>query len=499
MSKTDLTALSTTATQLVPFAAPAVHTSAVGPLTWGQLCIWDVLRRLPAGDDSLNMAEWRPVVVPLSVSQVAGLLGQLLERHEALRSHYFPDADGEPAQRVLPEGKLDALLVECGPGNPAEWAEDIGRRMRRGAFDEASELPLRVAILTRAGAPVAVVLVISHMAVDRWSMSLLAEELADCLTSGSADTLPPRARQPLERAAFEGSASGIRRERSTLDYWARSLRRTPRALLAATSTPDEAQRDWAAIESPAMARAVRALAARAATTTGMVLIGAVTLLLALRAGTTAGSMRLIVSTRSDPRDRGFVGPINQNALLRLDLEKESFDEWLRRSSAATLLAYRRCEADPRKVEALAAEVAREAGFQADGYCFLNDVRTNESQRPNALEPAGAGSHDDPSGPTRLVRLDLPGRQVGAKFFLYLERLDETCLLKLCKDPEFLGESTALDFLADLERLLIRAAVTPSPRIEELASWLLEPGTATAKGRRGLAGDVPGSDVAHTRE
>ncbi|TXR94717.1 hypothetical protein EAO73_34895 [Streptomyces sp. col6] len=445
------------------FSAPPARE---GSLTWGQWAIWGVFRQLPEGDDSLNQAGWCPVGAGLTVTDVADALRRTVEHHEALRS-VFPRFADAPVQEVRAEGRLPLDLVECGSEPVDACAERASGRLRSGAFDNERDLPVRAAVLIRDGAPAALAVAASHMAVDGWSFHLVLEELRQALSlaPGTASAPGPAARQPVERALFEASDEGVRRERATLRHWERTLRAAPAVMQAGTATPDEAPRDWAVLQSPALARAAHELAARTGIGTGTVVLALVALVLAARTGEDAALLRLIVATRSDAPDRGFVGAQNQNGLLRVGPAEEFAEAFVRRCAGATLAAYRRCEGDPRKVEQLAVDVARERGFPYGGFCFFNDVRFRGADRIGAPDTGADRAQSGVEwtaelGRTTLETVDRPGRQAGAKFFLFLGELGDTCRLTLAVDPGFRELGSAEGFLAALETVAVRAAREP---------------------------------------
>ncbi|MFD7985710.1 condensation domain-containing protein [Kitasatospora indigofera] len=468
---------------LVRFRADCPPTT---PLAWGQLAFWDVLRWLPEGDDSPNLYRWLTVPAGTRPEQVPAALRVLVERHQALRSHYF-EQDGTPVQHVLGEGELRVAVHEAtGPDLAAE-AQGLGERLRRGATDHAHDLPLRAAVLNRDGAPAAVVLTISHLAVDAWSFRIVLRDLATLLAAGTpADhVLPPRARQPAERARYERSEAGLRREAATLAHWERRLRVVPPAMLEKSPRSLTTGRDWASVDSPAMALALRAIAARTGVTPGTSLVALLGLLLAVRTGEPEAALRLIVATRFAPEDRDYVGAFNQNALLHLRVADEPLEQYLRGAVTTVLAAHRRCEADPRRVEQLVADIAAERGFTPDSYCFFNDVSFHGDRPPRtAARPDGpAGAEPGPAAVlaalplTRLEQLPRQDPQKGAKLFLSLHRLDETCLITLSLDPAFLGRHRATDLLGDLERLVVLAATDPDRRTGAVRRSLAGPGTA----------------------
>ncbi|MER5644445.1 condensation domain-containing protein [Streptosporangium sp. NPDC002524] len=429
-----------------------------GSLTWGQTAIWEVLRWLPPGDASLNLLAVCEVEPGRDVGDVLAAVRALVERHDALHT-LFPMDDqdgGRPVQVVLRSGELEVAVHETGTRNPGTVAAYAGARLRDLPFDIGGELPLRVAVVTTGGVPVRVVLVVSHMAVDGWSLKIVRDDLRTLLSVPAA--LGPVAEQPLGRLAYERSERARLRERRAFGYWAEAVRELPRVWLEDLRQGGEARQDWSEIRSRALSRAVRELAARASVTPGMVLQATVALLLGLYKGEEDVALRLIVSTRFKPETRRFVGAFNQNALLRLRLRHESFSGFLSHAGRAALAAYSTCEYDPVRLEELVARVTGERGIGTDGYCFYNDIRFDAPAPPagHRLSPA---EYDALMGETELVEPPHDTDQKGATFFLYVHELSERAVLTLCADRRFLAPRGPADFLSDLEWLAVEALRT----------------------------------------
>jgi Condensation domain len=437
--------------------------------------------RAPPGDDSLNQIGWIPIPPGTEPGAVVAALRIILERHDSLRSVYF-ETGGEPGQRVLAAGRLPLRVSEAVDPDMEAATEAAGLRLKQGAFDIAHDLPLRAELLTRGGEPWALVLVVSHMSADGWSISLVKRELTTLLEEGPAEgVLPPRGRQPVDRAAFEHTEQGAARERLTLQQWTGTLEQASATMLEKPAGPAASVGDWGRIDSPAAASAAAALAAAAGVNPGSVVLAALALLLGFRVAEPRATLRVIVTPRFTAADRFYVGAFNQNALFHVEIdEDEPAVGFLRRAGAGAFGAYRRCEADPRKVEQLVADVAERRGFTPDGYCFFNDVRFAFADRsaPDADQPPAdpaeiAASLDR----TVLEQLHKDERQKGAKLFLYLQELGPSCRITACLDPAFLGPYRITALLGDLERLLVRAASAPHEPVGALRPAWTHDGSA----------------------
>ncbi|WP_344618850.1 condensation domain-containing protein [Dactylosporangium salmoneum] len=441
--------------------------AAEGPLIWAQLAIWNVLRWLPVEDTTLNLLVRVPVPDGRGLADVADGLRRLVERHDSLHTVYA-DTPAGPVQRVLAEGVL-ALQVheldDLGDVGLEEAAAGIGEALRSPRFDIGADLPLRAAVLLCAGRPLLVLLAASHMAVDGWSFNIVRADLAGLLADPAGVAEPGQ--QPLERGEYERSAVGRRREAKALAFWQRHLESLPDRMIERPRDDGTPRLDWGLIQSPAMALAVHALAARHGVPSATVLLGGVTLQLAAYLGEEEAALRMIVSTRFRPASRGVVAAFNQNALFRLDCAPgrhgaETVGQLLRRSADAAFAAYAHCEYDPFALDAMFAALAARRGVRPNGYCFFNDTRFGLLDADPPAPPPGdddlAARVADLLPATKLRSPVIDRLPMHANFFMFLMDLGETAELMLSVDRGFFGRRGPLGFLADLERLIVRAAV-----------------------------------------
>jgi hypothetical protein len=451
--------------QVIPFSTGQ---AAEGPLIWAQVAIWDVFRWLPPDDSTLNLIERCPVPPGHDLAGVRDTLRRLVERHDSLHTVYVQTPDG-PRQRVVPEGEIPLWVYDLDDLRDVgleEAAADLGEALRRPWFDIGADLPLRAAVLLRTGEPLLVLLAASHMAVDGSSLGIVRADLANLLADPPLLIEPGQ--QPLARGEYERSDLGRRREAKALAFWARHLETIPSSMIERVSD-DPPNLDWGLIQSPALALAANALAARHGVPAATVLLGGTTLQLAAYTGEDDAALRMIVSTRFRPASRGVVAAFNENALFRLpcppELRRtETVGGLLRRSADAALAAYAHCEYDPRALDTLIAELAERRGVNADGYCFFNDTRFGmlDAEAPAAVRPEDLADRiADLQPATKLHSPVIDRLPKHANFFMFLMDLGETAEIMLSVEHGFFGRRGPLGFLSDLERLLVRAALDDS--------------------------------------
>ncbi|MGW7431539.1 amino acid adenylation domain-containing protein [Streptomyces sp. NPDC054861] len=166
-------------------AGAAVDLGAVGPaagdrvpLSFAQRRLW-FLHRLEGPAATYNL----PLVVRLDSvpdrDALAAALGDVVERHEVLRTLYPADDAGEPRQLVLDRPRPTLTVRAC---RPADVSAEVAR-FTSGTFDLAAELPLRAALFlpdgdgAEDGGGAVLVLLAHHIATDGWSVGPLLRDL----------------------------------------------------------------------------------------------------------------------------------------------------------------------------------------------------------------------------------------------------------------------------------------------------------------------------------
>ncbi|HEX8741828.1 MAG TPA: AMP-binding protein [Thermoleophilaceae bacterium] len=150
-------------------------------------------------------------------------LGDVQDRHEALRSRY--GVGDEPV--ALPFDRPPPALEETGPAHSVEAAAAAAIELLGRPLDIVAGAVWRAVLATSAGGSAVLGIVVSHIAFDGWSESVLARDLSTAYRARSAGGTPRFARPAptlaelahAERARLD--SVDLTRQRA---YWREELR-----------------------------------------------------------------------------------------------------------------------------------------------------------------------------------------------------------------------------------------------------------------------------------
>jgi len=442
--------------------------NACAPMAWGQIAIWDVLEWLNPHEASLNPRTVLRTPRGTTVALALKAIRQLVLRHESLRTGYI-SSDGKLTQCVKDEVELDVYVLEATSGRQVrELAETALAQLASDTFDLSSGVPLRAALVVKDGFALAIALTASHMAVDASSFLIVLSELQTLLSAdGDLGRLAKRSQQPVERAEFEASPAGAQLQDQALAFWRQAASLASPASISRLPVPDDNQIDWASIESEALTLATHHLAARYAVSPSAVSLASLGLLIGDLTGEPGPVVRSLTATRFRPHDRLFVGAFNLNSIVHVGTGSELFADHVRRTGATITRAFLRCEANPRLIEEVVNDVASSRGIVPGSYCFFNDTAAGRTSEPRPAAVADPAKIAAATAGTRIVALSHQGRQMNSKFFVFLDSLRPSCVMRLCKDRRFIPDVSASEFFSMLENLIVAAATTPGISVKEL--------------------------------
>jgi amino acid adenylation domain-containing protein len=186
----------------LPPLRPVPRDGAI-PLSFPQLRLW-FLDQLEPGLAAYNLAGGARLLGPLKPGLLALSLGEIVRRHEVLRTT-FVTVDGEPAQRIAPPAPLSLPAIDLS-GLPAAAALESARRLAeehaRRPFDLAAGPPLRLALLRLGEREHALLLAVHHIVADGWSLGVFVRELGALYRAAAEGRAPLLADLPVQYADY---------------------------------------------------------------------------------------------------------------------------------------------------------------------------------------------------------------------------------------------------------------------------------------------------------
>ncbi|MEU0372868.1 amino acid adenylation domain-containing protein, partial [Streptomyces sp. NPDC006283] len=169
------------------------------PLSYAQRRLW-FLGRLTGGDPGYNMPVALRLTGRLDHTALTAALGDLVDRHETLRTVFPEGDDGSPHQLVLdPETARPALGLA--DSSEDTLAADLAAAARH-SFDLTRELPLKNTLFRLGDDEHVLLLLLHHIAGDGWSLAPLARDLVTAYTARTAGRDPHFAPLPVQYADY---------------------------------------------------------------------------------------------------------------------------------------------------------------------------------------------------------------------------------------------------------------------------------------------------------
>ncbi|MFD8971017.1 condensation domain-containing protein [Streptomyces sp. NPDC059593] len=435
-----------------------------GPVTMGQAnMIRCILRDEPA---HINIHDVWPAPAGTRLEAAVDALRALAVRHEALRTTFPHPPGAAPREQVVAAaGTFTVTVLDHDelPAEPARYAEALAREARDDRFHLDRDFPLRVSLVALDGAPVFVALAASHAVTDVSALAVLKEEWLALL---SGEELPPlTAFTPLDLAAEEATATGLRKSAASLGYWERIIRTGPQAMFAEPGAEGtEVRVPQLTLRSRRGARALALVAERTGGLPQTVLLTAWCALLAHRTGQAACVAAVPTSNRYEPRLARSVNTLSQDALLTLDVRVPSFDVLLGKAWGAALNAYRHSRFDAVSLWEMIGRTTFERGSVFARDIVFNDVSTLPTALPSTLP-----SDHDPSV-TDGADADGPELELGwgeeqvlpTRVLTFVHETDPLLRVGVWADPALFPREQAEGFLVGLVRLLEAAATGDVP-------------------------------------
>lgn len=357
-----------------PAPLVAARRGARPVLSSGQRRLW-FIDRLTTAKVAYNTPLAFRILGPLDRIALQRSLTYVVDRHEALRTHYGV-VDGEPYQVIEPPQPIALPVTDLSTAeHPESRAVEVIEQDAETEFDLDTGPLFRFRLIRLAEDDHVLVFVVHHTVFDRASLEIWLREVGQAFTAISAGREPDQPELPVQYADF---AAWQQRELSEgrfdthLDYWRGELADGPVALELPYDRPRPPQPSHQAgfvdFELGAdVTAALRSLAERRGTTLFVVGLAAYQVVLARYAATA----QVVVGCPADGRTRVALEPVIGffvNSLpIRADLGGDpAFPRVLERARVAMLAAHAHQDAPfDRIVESAAAppDLSRNPLFQ----------------------------------------------------------------------------------------------------------------------------------------
>ncbi|HEV7899188.1 MAG TPA: amino acid adenylation domain-containing protein, partial [Planosporangium sp.] len=458
-------------------------------LSFAQQRQW-FLDRLRPGDEHNVTVAWR-LTGPLDIEALHATLNQIVARHEVLRTTYAAE-DGVPHAVVAAPAPIAWSVDNVAEHTAAEHtaAESDAKRLVREEAERPIDLErgpvIRARLIRLAADDHVLVLVTHHIAIDEWSIGVLASELDAgyaAVTRGEPSALPPLSVQYVDFAGWQRGALTDDHLGAQLAHWRGRL-----AGLAPLNLPTDrpypvvrrADAGWVTFTvAPAVAGRLGELSRRHRATMFMTVVAALQALLSRYSGQDDLAVGTPIAGRLRPEFEPLIGLFLNTLVLRTDLSGDpTFSELLDRVKEVTLDAYAHQDVPfEQLVEAL--------GVQRD-----------QSRHPLFAVMVNYTSEDDSTG-VRAMPQGLPGlsacgfgdEAATGRFDLRLVMRHDGAALHAALQyrRDIFDRSTVEGMAAHLQTLLAQAADDPERPVSRLplqpepastvrAASVVEPGT-----------------------
>nr|QEO74123.1 AMP-dependent synthetase and ligase [uncultured bacterium] len=426
------------------------------PLSFAQQRLW-FLESLQPGTALYNLAQAWHLRGPLSMPALAGALGEVVRRHEALRTVFVASDEVEAVQVVLPSAPVPLPVIDLA-GLPGEVETALAREAGR-PFDLQRGPVFRAALLRLGEEEHVLLLTMHHIVSDGWSVNVLAREVSALYRAALEGRPSPLAPLPLQYSDF----AVWQRRRPAVDrdlaWWRERLAGAPATLDLPADRPRPAVATLrGSTERLHLGAELDAAFARIGRRCGATFF--MTALAAFGAflHRLTAEEDLVVGTPVANRDRveieGMIGFFVNSLVLRTSLAGDPiFEELLARVRTTALEAYAHQDLP---FERLVAELAPERDLSRHPL-FQVSASAQEAPRP--------GLDLGPGISAPMIQVRIPIAKFDLSFHLAREREGLVASVEYASD--LFDASTVDRFLGHLRTLLAGIAAAPEERVSDL--------------------------------
>jgi acyl carrier protein len=451
------------------------------PASFAQQRFW-FIHQLKPENTAYNEIKTLRSPLPLAEQALKGALGELMRRHEILRSN-FAFVDGQLQQIVHPfpqaQAQLALQVADLGHTPPAAREQEAQRQIHAvltRPFDLAQGFPWRTLLLNLGEMGSVVVNVVHHILCDGWGLEIFERELQTlylAIQAGQPSPLPELELQYADFACWELQCARGDLWKQQLLYWKQTLADASEQPLlygdhARQFLMQDAPRARLALAVPeAVTRELRALCAREGVTLFMLLLAAFQLLLSQYSGQDDIVVGTPVTRRTRPELEPLIGCFLNMLVLRTDFSGDpTLRELLQRVRATALGAYANQDIP---FEALVADLAPQRHKNRNPFFQVMLDFQNYQQVSAQPQESGLSARDIAADVTQfdlVLRLWDGGTTLPGEIF-YPGELFEAATLEQLRD-RFLLLLTALS--GQLTQPLSAIAALSEAEQQTVARW-----------------------------
>ncbi|MEV5599801.1 amino acid adenylation domain-containing protein, partial [Streptomyces sp. NPDC052496] len=217
-------------TALAPMARPDVL-----PMSFAQRRLWFAFQ-VEGPSPTYNVPVALRLTGELNRAALEAALGDVVERHEALRTR-FTEMSGEPCQVVLEGEQARPVLELVELGGPEQLRAALDEAAAYG-FDLAAGVPVKLTLFQVADREHVLLVLLHHITSDGWSMGPLTRDLTTAYTArldGQAPAWEPLPVQYADYTLWQRDMLGDENDPTSvlaqqLDHWRKELSGAPELL-----------------------------------------------------------------------------------------------------------------------------------------------------------------------------------------------------------------------------------------------------------------------------
>ncbi len=212
------------------------------PLSFSQQRLW-ILDRLEGLGAAYNIPAAVQIQGALDVAALEQALNEIVRRHEALRTNFVANDDGQPIQVIRADGVCPVTLVCLPSMSPEDSAVEIRQRATEEAehpFDLETDRLIRATLLQMDATSHVLLLTMHHIVSDGWSMGILIDELTALYQAFSENRPSPLPELPIQYADYawhQQDQRGGEALQQQLAYWQAQSEGAPALLELPTDRP----------------------------------------------------------------------------------------------------------------------------------------------------------------------------------------------------------------------------------------------------------------------